>query len=258
MATDSVMRNSQMEMARYLRDPTGQPPPAGVERRRLKIYEELVYNNIEGFISGGFPVLCSLYQPADWHALMRLFIDQHRCHTPYFLEISQEFLRFLMENHTKRVCDPVFMAELAHYEWVELALDVSEAVLAEPLATEDVLDTVPRLSPLAWSLRYDYPVHRVGPGFRPTEADEPTFLVVYRDRSDQVQFMEQNAAVARLLELVRDNDRATVRGLLSVLAAELGMAEDSMLAFGSQQFEQLIAASVVLITVPENCGTEAA
>ena len=254
MATTSALRNSQMAMARYLRDPRGQPPPAGVERRRLKIYEDLVYNNIEGFISGGFPVLCSLYEPVDWHALMRLFIDQHRCHTPYFLEISQEFLRFLMADHTLRACDPPFIAELAHYEWVELALDVSEEILPEPVAIGNVLETVPTLSPVAWSLRYDFPVHRIGPGFQPQQAAEPTFLVVYRDRMDQVQFIEQNAAVARLLELVRDNDAATVRALLCALAAELGMAEESMLAFGSQQFEQLIAASVVLVAVPDRCA----
>ena len=92
------LKDSQMQMARYLRDPTKQPPPAGVESRRLKIYEDLIYNNIEGFLSGGFPVLRSLYSHADWHPLVRTFIDQHRCHTPYFLEISQEFLKFLMEG----------------------------------------------------------------------------------------------------------------------------------------------------------------
>ena len=94
----SALRDSQMLMARYLRDPQGQPAPEGVEERRLKIYRDLVYNNVEGFISGGFPVLRSLYQDEDWHQLVREFIDQHRCHTPYFLEISQEFLKFLMQR----------------------------------------------------------------------------------------------------------------------------------------------------------------
>ena len=75
------LRDQQMTMARYLRDPENQAPPEGVEDRRLKIYRELVYNNIEGFISGGFPVLRSLYEEEQWHELVRLFIDQHRCQT---------------------------------------------------------------------------------------------------------------------------------------------------------------------------------
>ena len=122
----SALRDSQMLMARYLRDPQGQPAPEGVEERRLKIYRDLVYNNVEGFISGGFPVLRSLYRDEDWHQLVREFIDQHRCHTPYFLEISQEFLKFLMQRDESGPNDPPFLLELAHYEWVELALDVAE------------------------------------------------------------------------------------------------------------------------------------
>jgi hypothetical protein len=169
----SALKDSQMAMARYLRDPDKEPAPAGVEPRRLKIYQDLVYNNIEGFISGGFPVLRSLYEDADWHGLVRDFIDQHRCHTPYFLEISQEFIQFLLETHPLRDCDPPFMAELAHYEWVELALDVSQEVLPEPSAVGNVLAAVPGLSPLAWLLSYHYPVQRIGPGFRPTEATDP-------------------------------------------------------------------------------------
>ena len=123
---DSSPRATQLSMARYLRDPGRQPPPPGVEMRRLKIYEDLVFNNIEGFISGGFPVLRSLYTDLDWKALVRAFMSQHRCHTPYFLEISQEFVRFLMEDCPARACDPPFMAEVAHYEWVELALDIAQ------------------------------------------------------------------------------------------------------------------------------------
>ncbi len=244
----SALKESQLTMARYLRNPQRQPAPAGVEKRRLQIYQDLVYNNIEDFISGGFPVLRSLYQDADWHQLVRTFIEEHRCHTPYFLEISQEFLQFLMQDYSPRDCDPPFMAELAHSEWVEIALDVSQEVLPEPTAVNDLLAAVPQLSPLAWLLSYQFPVHRIGPSFRPAEAQQPTYLVVYRDREDTVRFMELNAATARLVEVIRDNSTATTRELLEHLAGESGMAAESVLAFGSEQLEQLLAQSVVLLT----------
>ena len=38
---------------------------------------------------------------------------------------------------------------------------------------------------------------RNGVNFRPGEAGEPTYLVVYRDRQDSVRFLEVNAATAR-------------------------------------------------------------
>ncbi len=245
---DSPLRASQLTMARYLRDPQNNPPPRGVEPRRLKIYEELVYNNIEGFISGGFPVLRSLYDDADWRGLVRSFIEQHRCHTPYFLEISQEFLQFLMQNYQARAIDPPFMAELAHYEWVELALDTSQDELPDEVEIEDVLAAVPQLSPLAWSLSYRFPVHRIGPGFRPQDAAQPTYLVVYRNRADEVRFMELNAMTSRLLEKVRDNQTDTAQDLLEDLVRELDMEGESMLTTGCEQLRELIELSVVLVS----------
>lgn len=241
-----TLRESQLAMARYLRDPASQPPPGGVEPRRLKIYEDLIYNNIEGFISGGFPVLRSLYEDSDWHGLVRLFIDRHRCHSPYFLEISQEFIRFLMEDFRPRPGDPPFIAELAHYEWVELALDTAEDELPPPVPVEDVLQVVPRLSPLAWSLAYRYPVHRIGPGFRPGEEGAPTYLVVYRDRADEVRFMELSAMSARLLALLRDNESATARELLEALASEPGLDEEAILVHGAAQLREFLDLSIVL------------
>jgi uncharacterized protein len=239
------LRESQLAMARYLRDPVAAPAPAGVEQRRLDIYQRLVYNNIEGFISGGFPVLRSLYPDDDWHHLVRAFIETHRCHTPYFLEISQEFIQFLMVGHTLRECDPAFMVELAHYEWVELALDVASAEPPCERRPSSLLEAIVQLSPLAWLLCYQYPVHRIGPAFRPLQPEQPTYLVVYRDRGEKVRFMELNAMSARLVELTRDNSAATVGDLLASLAAESGLALPNVLESGTRQIADLLDCGVL-------------
>ncbi|WP_243391594.1 DNA-binding domain-containing protein [Pseudohalioglobus lutimaris] len=242
----STLRRDQLQMAAYLRDPNKSPAPPGVEERRLKVYRDLVYNNVEGFISGGFPVLRSLYTDSQWEALVRLFMDRHRCRTPYFLEISQEFVGFLMDEHQPRDCDPAFMTELAHYEWVELALDVSEEVLPEARAVSDLEHSVLRLSPLAWVLSYHFPVHEIGPGFQPAEAQQPTFLVVYRNRQDQVKFMALNGATARLLELLRDNDDVTTSGVLAQLATEMNLPSARITSFALEQISGLLELSVLV------------
>jgi hypothetical protein len=244
------MRQSQLTLARYLRSPDKARQPPGVEPRRLAIYERLVYNNIENFISSGFPVLRSLYTEEDWHPLVREFIERHPCHTPYFLEIGQEFLQFLLEEYQRREVDPEFMAELSHYEWVELALDVAEQELPPASDWEDPLAVVPRLSPLAWLLSYRYPVQHIGPGFRPDAPGEPVYLVVYRDRADQVRFMELNAVTARLVELTRDNGEATGEQLLRTLAGETGMAARALLETGADQLRELLDCSVLTPVVP--------
>ena len=240
------LQTLQGAFAAHIRNPVEVQPPAGIEQRRMKIYNDLIYNNIEGFVSRGFPVLRSLCRDEDWHRLVRGFIATYRCTTPYFLEISQQFLHYLMEAYSPVPTDPPYMAELAHYEWVELALDVStEEVPRLEGCQGDPLEGVPVLSPLVWSLRYSYPVHLIGPGSEPeAPPPEPTYLVVYRNRGDEVKFMESNAATARLLELLRNNrENSTGKVLLEQLAREMNAESvTSVVDFGSRllwQFFQL-------------------
>ena len=238
------LRDSQIRMASYLRDPERRSPPDGIEERRLKVYRELIFNNVEGFIRGGFPVLRSLYGDDDWQGLVRSFLDGHRCRSPYFLEISQEFIRYLTEEHQQRECDPPFLAELAHYEWVELALDVATDELPpeRPSDTPDLL----QLSPLAWVLSYRFPVHRIGPGFQPETPCEGCYLVVYRDRSDVVNFIEVNAATARLLALFQEEGSSEADAVIERLAGEMQADPAAIRPFAMEQVQNFLRATVLL------------
>ncbi len=122
--------------------------------------------------------------------------------------------------------------------------------LPEAPEADELLSCAVALSPLALSLQYRFPVHRVGPAFRPAEAGEPTFLVVYRNRADEVKFMQTNAATARLLELVGSGDGVALRPVLAQLAVEMGMDEAAVLAFGVEQVAELAEQSVVVVTGP--------
>ncbi|RKZ79734.1 MAG: DUF2063 domain-containing protein, partial [Gammaproteobacteria bacterium] len=45
--------DTQYQFAGHIRDPEHNPAPADIEQRRMAIYRELFYNNIEGFIANG-------------------------------------------------------------------------------------------------------------------------------------------------------------------------------------------------------------
>lgn len=241
----------QRAFAAHLRAPDQCAPPPQIEDRRMGIYRDLIYNNIESFIAGGFPVLRSLYEDERWHAMVRDFVQRHTSHSPYFLQISEEFLHYLQDEREAVAGDPPFLLELAHYEWVELALDVSEAEFPPGLTTDgDVLELVPVVSPLAWSLSYRYPVHRIGPGFQPQEPPpNPTFLLVYRDRDDEVGFMEINAVTARLLQLAQGDEGQegqSGRRLLECLALEMGQGDPgALLEFGRELLQKLLCTGVI-------------
>lgn len=213
----------QYRFAAHLRDPKRNKAPAGIEPRRMKIYTELFYNNVEGFLSTAFPVLRAITPDARWHALARDFFSRHESHEPLFHRIAAEFLKYLERERGTVRGDWPFLRELAHYEWVELALSVLDTRLTPALADPngDLLERTPVLSPLAWSLAYTFPVHKIGPAFLPKKPDaQPAYLVVYRNRQDQVKFMEINAVTARLLELLQQRP-ASGRKLLGRLAREL-------------------------------------
>ena len=190
----------------------------------MGIYRELFYNNVEGFLSGTFPVLRQIHDDDSWHALVRDIFARHHSRTPLFLEIPREFLNWLEHERGARPGDLPFLYELAHYEWAELALSVSEETLEQENVDPegDLLDGTPVLSPLVWHLAYHYPVHRIGPDFLPDQPGEtPTFLVVYRGRRDEVGFLEINPVTKRLLELISEDTHASGHALLTRIATEL-------------------------------------
>lgn len=241
----------QYRFAGHLRDPQRQPAPAGIEDRRLRIYRELFYNNVESFIAGAFPVLRRITPDARWHALVRDFYARHRCRTPLFHRIAEEFLHYLDAERGAVADDWPFLRELAHYEWVELGLSVAEQEPTPELADPngDLLAGVPVVSPLAWTLGYEFPVHRIGPDFLPTQPGAaPTFLIVYRNRQDEVKFMEINAATARLMELMR-NEPAPGRAMLLRVAGELRHPQpDALLPEGAAILAALRGRDIVLGT----------
>lgn len=211
----------QYRFAAHLRDPRRHPAPRGIEERRLKVYRELFYNNVESFLASGFPVLRRITPDRRWHAMARDFLARHESHQPLFHRIAEEFLKYLERERGAVKGDPPFLRELAHYEWVELALSVSDAEFPPADPAGDLLDGVPLLSPVAWPLAYRFPVHRIGPAFQPAKPGEsPTHLVVWRNRDDEVKFMEANAVTARVLQLM-SGGRRSGRAILRQVAREL-------------------------------------
>jgi len=213
----------QYAFAAHIRAPASNAAPADIEDRRMAIYRELFYNNVEGFLSNSFPVLRKLFTDEAWHRLVRDFYSRHQCHSPLFLEIPHEFLSYLDEERGEQPADPPFLRELAHYEWVELAVSVAEST--PPEATDphgDLLEQLPVVSPLAWPLSYHYPVHRIRPDFQPqTPGEQPTYLLVYRDADDEVGFLELNTVSARLFSLLQEGDVSNGRRALQLIAGEL-------------------------------------
>lgn len=206
---------AQAAFAARIRQPAAQALLPGISGERMAVYEALFFNNIESFLGSGFPVLRRLFEDARWQRLVRSFIAGYRCRTPYFLQIGEEFIAWLQQGFVAEAGDPPFLLELAHYERVELALDVA----SEELPTHG-------WSPLAWPLAYVWPVQRLSAEYRPAQPPaEPTCLLAWRDRADKVRFQQLAPFAYRLaLRLQAGEDSAAA---LQALAEESGLVADA-------------------------------
>lgn len=205
------LRNFQLSFGQYLRDPDAVKLPAGINPSRVKIYENLLFNNVKGFIDTCFPVCKKMMGEATWQELARAFFRDWRAKSPYFHEIPNEFLHYLQAYEKLDQLPPWFL-ELAHYEWVELAVDVAEDKIEsrkdqhcvkQGHAVESEASLTPLIvcNPAMQNVSYSWPVHKISAEYIPS-APEAAFLVVYRNCDLQVQFSEVNPATSVMLSII--------------------------------------------------------
>ena len=250
MAERPKFQEQQYAFAAHIRDPQHAPAPEGIEERRMAIYRELFFNNLKGLLSTMFPVLYKLHSDEDWRRLVRGFMQRHQAQTPYFLELPAEFLGFLQDEYEPVPDDFPFLVELAHYEYIELALSISEEQddLDGVDPDGDLLAGVPVKSALAWVYAYEYPVHRINADYLPdAPAGQSVYLAVYRDDNDKVRFLELNAVTAGLLNAIEGNESGESGDtLLRRLATDINFPDtDAFIAHGLAAMQEMRALGIL-------------
>jgi uncharacterized protein len=148
-----------------------------------------------------------------------------------------------------------FLPEFMHYEWLELSVSIApEAV--DPAAIDaqgDLLRGRPALHPTARLACYAYPVHQIGPRFKPAAADGQTWCyLLFRDENetgqDEVRFISLNPLSARLLRLLRDQ-QPSGNEALAHLAGQIAPAQHpAFVQFGGELLRELRAQGALLGT----------
>jgi len=243
------LKQQQHALTHYLRDPEQQTPPSDMNAARVEVYRELVFNNLSQLLSATFPVLIRIIGEPRWRLLVRGFLRDWRAQTPKFAEIAGEFVDYLAAQPQvlQQGQWPAFLLELAHYEWVEMVLQQSEAPVL-PLTDPALLLHRPlQVSALAWPLAYVWPVHELDPHNQPDAPPaQPTLLLVRRTEDFSVKFSLLSPLALRLLQ--RIGEFAALTGLehLQGLAQEAGQAaSDAFVDDGLALLRQLHADRVV-------------
>ena len=189
------------------------------------MYADLLYNKFDESLAACFPVIHRILPPDDWRALLLDFIAEHRCLSPYYRQIPDEFVQYLQQERD-RADDLPFLAELAHFEWIELQLLIaeSEPITIKPLTSEQLLFGIPVFAPVMQLLHYQWPVQNIGLHALPTEPPATTTHILgFRDSDDQVQFIALSPSTVYLIELL--NNGLTGEQALQAMRGELTNAQ---------------------------------
>ncbi len=244
MAEQRSFQDKQYAFAAHIRDPEHRPAPEGIEDRRMAIYRDLFFNNIRSLLARNYPVLRKLHSDDHWDRFIRQFMQIHQSKTPYFLELPEEFLKFLRDEYEHQVDDFPFLVELAHYEYIELALSISTETnnLEDVDPAGDLLANIPVKSVLTWVYAYQYPVHRISKDFQPERPeDQPVYLAVYRQADDGVGFLDLNPVTASLLNAVDENEAGrSGEDLLRDIAANINYVNvDAFIQHGAATLKEM-------------------
>ena len=251
MPSDTDFRKIQEQFTAHLRDPENNPPPEGIEDRRLAIYRRLVFGNSNSLLRSRFPVIHTLFGQEKWNQMIRDFLINHRAHTPLFPEMGQELVQYI-KQHRNNDPEYPFLLELAHYELTGLSL-INSAASNEDIPHNpkgNIFDETPVFSSLACVLGYQWPVHRIRPEYQPTETPtDPTWLLLHRNAKHKRNFLELKPATARLAQLLQDNDTLTGTIIIEQFTKEIGCPGDAnIIASASQQMQAFRRKGIIVGT----------
>ncbi len=224
----------QLEFTAHIRNPKANKKPEKVDDARMAVYREIVFNNIFGAVSACFPVCVQVLGKHAWEKLVRQFFANYQATSPIFREIPQQFLQFL--NTAGNL--PAYFQQLAHYEWVELAINTQQTEAANLSKKMDLLNEKPILAPAHMLLEYDYAVHKISKRNQP-KITEQTYLLAFRNSEFKVKFIEVNSTTYQLLRLLKENNMTGKQALVRLAEDIKHPDTDAVIQFGAEILRDL-------------------
>lgn len=196
-----------------------------IEDDRRILYQQLIFNSNDTVLKTSFPILREIISKREWEQLVKGYLKDYLNPTQVFHEIPRYFVEYLRQFDAL----PEALIQLAHYEWLELAVELMEVTPQFESVGGIEASLAYEINPTAVLMEYDYPVHEIGPGHYPLALCK-TYVVVYRDRDDSVQFMVLDLLAARLLHLLEVSQGCALDDVLKRICAELSL--DDMQSLG--------------------------
>ncbi|MEX1221434.1 MAG: putative DNA-binding domain-containing protein [Idiomarina sp.] len=237
MTKEYDFQKLQKRFAEYLRNPQQHSFHDIAEQRRLHVYRDLIRNNLQSFLNSAFPVSRKVLGEDLWRLTGDAFRASHQAQSPYFADISGDFVDHLQSADIQALQPYPFIRELVHYEWVELRVSLDHLPENLNLVTEaSIAQAQLVVNPTAQILRYQFPVHEVTVDNQPQEPlSEAILLVVFKNAQGAVKFMQLSPLTALLLQHLQQHKALTLVQLQQAMQAALPQFNPATLASGMRE-----------------------
>ena len=224
----SNLKHFQQDFGDYIRKQAHESCDT-IPKRVGELYQTLIFRAVAGFVNQCFPVCRKIIDESVWHRLLLSFIKQGDMSSPYFSEINKQFVDYLDEDIITAFDLHPCVAELAHYEWIELYVDNLPNIPPKLFLEEDNRQIF--INSTLQVLKYSWEVHQIGSEYLPTKPQD-TFVLVYRslDEGYQTAFMQINIVSFIVLTFIQETDKVypSLTDLIVDIVNYFGLKADLM------------------------------
>ena len=218
------MKNQELQIAllEYLRSGDEKHIPKGLSKSRAKIYNRLTFNNIFNLITGGLPKFTGELGDKKMRSLVREFIGSKNMRTPYFYEMTSEFLQWYSSKR-KNSIEFRYQCQLGHYEWVVNAIDILNDDNRSNWRQEIHMSSCYGWREDATVVRYDWPFHK--PKSVVLHENSPVNLLLWRvDSPWTVRWRELSGEAASFYQFLIDNQSSVMKFSLDQYVKQVGIS----------------------------------
>lgn len=219
---------------------------------RMLVYRALVHNRLRNVVREFIGRSAARRGRAEFRADFDAFMAERAAKTFYLRDVPAEFVAWVSPRWTTDADAPRYLVDLARHELLET--DVRNDPAGGEPATELplALDRPLRFDGSCRLMRYGWAVHKLSYAIDDTTIppEQPTILLVFRDRSGKVRYLEIGEWSAHVLEALMIDGLAVADGLRRAAERAGGALDDERLAKAANLFAELADHGVLLGAEP--------
>lgn len=223
-----------------------------VGAERFLVYRSLVHNRMRNTIRDFIGRAATRLGKERLRIDFSEWMEDVAAHSPYLRDVPAEFVAWAAPRWAEDDAVPDYIIDLARHELLEYDILNDHRGGESPTGLELALDKPLRFDGAARLMSYAYAVHKMSQDVDDRDAPEhvPTRLLVYRDPSNKVRYLELTPLAHAVLEQLIEHQQPVAEGLRQACSALGETLDDERLGTAATLLADLAERGVLLGAEP--------